>query len=222
MKTNYKHRHTHKTSVKRMSALFHSKYLKTVEWSWTWWGFLCKEVYLPNGTWKGGNLPLRYFVTIVCFVIFFKVQKTSCFNPFCLLSPLVTDVDPGRGDGSLWKQSSQALKRLFAWVFPLAKATSMTWVGLSAYTSNFLNLPPYKPCKEKNSSMLLPSLDNGLLHDLVWCKYMAAFTQDWRTQWPIFHALAPRAPLHTARYPPHAPAGEEAASEVAPRRRSAC
>ena len=34
-------------------------------------------------------------------LFFFKVQKTSCFNPFCLLSPLVTDVDRRRGDGSL-------------------------------------------------------------------------------------------------------------------------
>lgn len=93
----------------------------------------------------------------------------------------------------------------------------MTWVGVSAYTSNFLNFPPYKPCNEKNSSMLLPSLDSGLLHYLVLCKYMTAFIQGLRTQRPIFHALTPRVPLHTARYTPRAP-GEEAASEVAQNR----
>lgn len=155
-------------------------------------------------------------------LFFFKVQKTSCFNPFCLLSPLVTDVDPQRGEGSLWKQSSQALKHLFAWVLPLAKATSMTWVGLSAYTSNFLNFSPYKPCKEKNFSMLLTSLDNRLLHYLVLCKYVTAFIQDWRTQQPIFHALASWVPLHTARHTPHAPEGEEAASEVAQKHVNEC
>ena len=100
----------------------------------------------------------------------------------------------------------------------------LQWLGLVSLlnTSNFLNFSPYKPCKEKNFSMLLPSLDNRLLHYLVLCKYVTAFIQDWRTQQPIFHALASWVPLHTARHTPHAPEGEEAASEVAQKHVNEC